>query len=97
MGQPAQVEKNRFVEQRADHETFGGNDWLGLRRDSGDLDLGDGLQRLGIGIQDLLAGREIQLLECVEGGRESSPVRAVGGDLPTMASEQLVDSFQGRC
>ncbi len=82
MGHPAQSEENGFVEQRADDDTFGGDDLLGLRGDSGDLDLGDGLQRSGICVEDLVGRREVQFVERVEGGRECSSVGAIGAERP---------------
>ena len=72
MGHPAQSHKYRFVEQGADHEPLGGDDWLGLRGDSGDLDLGDGLECSGIGVEDFVGRSEVQLVEGLEGGREAS-------------------------
>ena len=95
MGHPAQGEEDGFVEQCADDDTFGGDDLLGLRGDSGDLDLGDGLQCSGICVEDLVGRREVQFVERVEGGRETSSVGAMGGECPAMTGEKLLDSFDG--
>lgn len=95
MGHPAQRDEYRFVEQGADDEPLGGDDRVGLRDDAGDLDLGDGLECSGIRVEDFVGRREVQFLERVEGGCEGSPVGTLGGELPAMTREQLVDLFDG--
>jgi hypothetical protein len=97
MGHSAQGEQYWFVEQGADYHSLGRNDRVGVCGDSGDLDPRDGLQRQGVRVEDLVGRRESQLVERVEGGRESSSVRAPGVEPPVVSDEQSVNSLDGRC